>query len=153
MARVKVTSFVVTFECTGKFNESLHAGVAELTKSVSCIALPFQTHRTDLGQIEETTKEGYRSYKYDYKNVKDLSADFLLYDQAGVVDGTAKAGTVGDGAISSVYYNGQLTFVGLKNNTYWLETPTDAITQMAHALLWGIASWEHACCMQTMPKA
>lgn len=62
MARVKVTSFVVTFECTGKFNESLHAGVAELTNPVSCIALPFQTHRTDLGQIEETTKEKYTSY-------------------------------------------------------------------------------------------
>lgn len=129
MARVKVTSFVVTFECTGKFNESLHAGVTELVKPVSCIALPFQTHRTDLGKIVETTKEKYTSYKYDYKNVKDLSADFLLYDKAGVVNGTAKAGTVGDGAISSVYYNGQLTFVGLKNNTYWLETPTDAITQ------------------------
>lgn len=129
MARVKVTSFVVTFECTGKFNESLHAGVTELANPVSCIALPFQTHRTDLGKIEETTKEGYRSYKYDYKSVKDLSADFLLYDQAGVVGGTAVAGTPGDGAISSVYYNGQLTFVGLKNNTYWLETPTDAITQ------------------------
>lgn len=129
MARVKVTSFVVTFECTDKFNESLHAGVTELANPVSCIALPFQTHRTDLGKIEETTKEGYRSYKYDYKNVKDLSADFLLYDQAGVVGGTAVAGTPGDGAISSVYYNGQLTFVGLKNNTYWLETPTDAITQ------------------------
>lgn len=129
MARVKVTSFVVTFECTDKFNESLHAGVKKLDNPVSCIALPFQTHRTDLGKIEETTKEGYRSYKYDYKNVKDLSADFLLYDQAGVVNGTAVAGTVGDGAISSVYYNGQLTFVGLKNNTYWLETPTDAITQ------------------------
>lgn len=129
MARVKVTSFVVTFECTGKFNESLHAGVTELAKPVSCIALPFQTHRTDLGKIEETTKEGYRSYKYDYKNVKDLSADFLLYDQDGIVGGKAVAGTPGDGAISSVYYNGQLTFVGLKNNTYWLETPTDAITQ------------------------
>ena len=129
MARVKVTSFVVTFECTDKFNESLHAGVTKLDNPVSCIALPFQTHRTDLGKIEETTKEGYTSYKYDYKNVKDLSADFLLYDQAGVVGGTAVAGTEGDGAISSVYYNGQLTFVGLKNNTYWLETPTDAITQ------------------------
>lgn len=128
-ARVKVTSFVVTFECTDKFNESLHAGVTELAKPVSCIALPFQTHRTDLGKIEETTKEKYTSYKYDYKNVKDLSADFLLYDQKGVVNGTAVAGTEGDGAISSVYYNGQLTFVGLKNNTYWLETPTDAITQ------------------------
>lgn len=129
MARVKVTSFVVTFECTDKFNESLHAGVTDLANPVSCIALPFQTHRTDLGEIEETTKQGYTSYKYNYQNVKDLSADFLLYDQAGVVNGTAVAGTAGDGAISSVYYNGQLTFVGLKNNTYWLETPTDAITQ------------------------
>lgn len=129
MARVKVTSFVVTFECTDKFNESLHAGVTDLANPVSCIALPFQTHRTDLGKIEETTKEKYTSYKYDYQNVKDLSADFLLYDKAGIVNGTAVAGTKGDGAISSVYYNGQLTFVGLKNNTYWLETPTDAITQ------------------------
>ena len=129
MARVKVTSFVVTFECTDKFNESLHAGVTKLDNPVSCIALPFQTHRTDLGKIVETTKEKYTSYKYDYKNVKDLSADFLLYDKDGVVNGTAVAGTAGDGAISSVYYNGQLTFVGLKNNTYWLETPTDAITQ------------------------
>lgn len=128
-AQVKVTSFVVTFECTDKFNESLHTGVTGLANPVSCIALPFQTHRTDLGEIEETTKEGYRSYKYNYENVKDLSADFLLYDQAGVVGGTAEAGRPGDGAISSVYYNGQLTFVGLKNNTYWLETPTDAITQ------------------------
>lgn len=126
---IDVVSFVVTFECTDKFNESLHAGVTDLANPVSCIALPFQTHRTDLGKIEETTKEGYTSYKYDYKNVKDLSADFLLYDQKGVVNGTAVAGTTGDGAISSVYYNGQLTFVGLKNNTYWLETPTDAITQ------------------------
>lgn len=129
MARVKVTSFVVTFECTDKFNESLHAGVTKLDNPVSCIALPFQTHRTDLGKIVETTKEKYTSYKYDYKNVKDLSADFLLYDKDGVVNGTAVAGTAGDGAISSVYYNGQLTFVGLKNNTYWLETPTDAITK------------------------
>lgn len=128
LAQVKVTSFVVTFECTDKFNESLHTGVTELANPVSCIALPFQTNRTDLGKIERST-QGYTSYKYNYQNVKDLSADFLLYDQAGVVGGTAVAGTAGDGAISSVYYNGQLTFVGLKNNTYWLETPTDAITQ------------------------
>ena len=128
LAQVKVTSFVVTFECTDKFNESLHAGVTDLANPVSCIALPFQTQRTDLGKIERST-QGYTSYKYNYQNVKDLSADFLLYDQAGVVNGTAVAGTAGDGAISSVYYNGQLTFVGLKNHTYWLETPTDAITQ------------------------
>ena len=126
---IDVVSFVVTFECTDEFNESLHAGVTDLANPVSCIALPFQTHRTDLGEIVETTKGEYTSYKYNYQNVKDLSADFLLYDQAGVVGGKAVAGTAGDGAISSVYYNGQLTFLGLKNNTYWLETPTDAITQ------------------------
>lgn len=128
LAQVKVTSFVVTFECTDEFNESLHTGVTELANPVSCIALPFQTNRTDLGKIERST-QGYTSYKYNYQNVKDLSADFLLYDKDGVVNGTAVAGTPGDRAISSVYYNGQLTFVGLKNNTYWLETPTDAITQ------------------------
>lgn len=126
---IDVVSFVVTFECTDKFNESLQAEHDAFTGAVSCLALPFQTHRTDLGEIEETTKEKYTSYKYNYQKVKDLSADFLLYDQTGVVNGTAVAGTTGDGAISSVYNNGQLTFVGLKNNTYWLETPTDAITQ------------------------
>lgn len=129
MARVKVTSFVVTFECTDKFNESLHAGVTKLANPVSCIALPFLTNRVDYGPIEKQTVKDYTSFKYDYNKIKDLEADFLLYDEKGVVSGTAVPGTVGDKSISSVYYNGQLTFVGLKNNTYWLETPTDAITQ------------------------
>ena len=130
MARVKVTSFVVTFECTDKFNESLHADLRTfLDNPVSCLALPFNTHRTDLGKIEQQTNGKYTSYKYTYTNVKDLKADFLLYDESGVVSGTAVPGTVGDKSISSVHYNGQLTFVGLKNNTYWVETPTDAVTQ------------------------
>lgn len=130
MARVKVTSFVVTFECTDKFNESLHADLRTfLEHPVSCLALPFNTHRTDLGKIEQQTNGKYTSYKYTYTNVKDLKADFLLYDESGVVSGTAVPRTVGDKSISSVHYNGQLTFVGLKNNTYWLETPTDAVTQ------------------------
>lgn len=130
MGRVKVTSFVVTFECTDKFNESLHADLRTfLDHPVSCLALPFNTHRTDLGKIEQQTNGTYTSYKYTYTNVKDLKADFLLYDESGVVSGTAVPGTVGDKSISSVHYNGQLTFVGLKNNTYWLETPTDAVTQ------------------------
>lgn len=130
MGRVKVTSFVVTFECTDKFNESLHADLKTfLEHPVSCLALPFNTHRTDLGKIEQQTNGTYTSYKYTYTNVKDLKADFLLYDESGVVSGTAVPGTEGDKSISSVHYNSQLTFVGLKNNTYWLETPTDAVTQ------------------------
>lgn len=129
MARVKVTSFVVTFECTDKFNESLHTGVTDLANPVSCIALPFLTNRVDYGPIEKQTVKDYTSFKYDYNKIKDLEADFLLYDEKGVVGGTAVADTPGDGSIVSVSNDGQFTFIGLKNNTYWLETPTDALTE------------------------
>lgn len=126
---IDVVSFVVTFECTDKFNESLHAGVTELANPVSCIALPFLTNRVDYGPIEKQTVNHYTSFKYDYNNIKDLEADFLLYDEKGVVGGTAVADTPGDGSIVSVSNDGKFTFIGLKNNTYWLETPTDALTE------------------------
>ena len=129
LARVKITSFVITFECTDKFDENLRPSVTSLTSGVSCLALPFQTQRVDLGPITQKTVNKYTSYKYDYNNVKDLKADFLLYDNAGIVDGTAKPGIAGDGCISSIYDGGTYTYIGLKNNTYWLETPTDAVAQ------------------------
>lgn len=129
IARVKITSFVVTFECTDKFNENLRPGVTTLPSGVSCLALPFQTQRVDLGPITQKTVNTYTSYKYDYGKVQDLKADFLLYDNAGIVDGAAKPETAGDGCIASIYDGGTYTYIGLKNNTYWLETPTDAVAQ------------------------
>lgn len=129
LARVKITSFVITFECTDKFDENLRPGVTTLTSGVSCLALPFQTQRVDLGPITQKTVNEYTSYKYDYNNVKDLKADFLLYDNSGIVGGTAKPGTAGDGNIAKLSFDGTNTYIGLKNNTYWLETPTDAVAQ------------------------
>lgn len=129
LARVKITSFVVTFECTEKFNENLKSGVTTLTSGVSCLALPFQTQRVDLGPIKQETKNDYTSYKYTYTKVKDLKADFLLYENAGIVDGAAKPETAGDGNIAKLSFDGTNTYIGLKNSTYWLETPTDAIAQ------------------------
>lgn len=129
IARVKITSFVVTFECTDKFNENLRPGVTTLPSGVSCLALPFQTQRVDLGLITQKTVNSYTSYKYDYNNVKDLKADFLLYDNSGIVGGAAKPGTAGDGNIAKLSFDGTNTYIGLKNNTYWLETPTDAVAQ------------------------
>lgn len=126
---IDIVSFVITFECTDKFDENLRPDVTTLTRGVSCLALPFQTQRVDLGPITQKTVNKYTSYKYDYNNVKDLKADFLLYDNAGIVDGTAKPGIAGDGCISSIYDGGTYTCIGLKNNTYWLETPTDAVAQ------------------------
>lgn len=129
LAKVDIVSFVITFECTDKFDENLRPGVTTLTSGVSCLALPFQTQRVDLGPITQETVKDYKSYKYKYGNVKDLKADFLLYDNAGIVGGAAKPGTAGDGCISSIYDSGTYTYIGLKNNTYWLETPTDAVAQ------------------------
>lgn len=129
LAKVDIVSFVVTFECTDKFNENLRPGVTTLPSGVSCLALPFQTQRVDLGSIKQETVKGYTSYKYWYKNVQDLKADFLLYDNSGIVGGTAKPGTAGEGNIAKLGFDGTNTYIGLKNNTYWLETPTDAVAQ------------------------
>ena len=129
LAKVDIVSFVITFECTEKFNENLKPGVTTLTRGVSCLALPFQTQRVDLGPITQKTVNKYTSYKYDYGNVQDLKADFLLYDNSGIVGGTAKPGTAGDGNIAKLSFDGTNTYIGLKNNTYWLETPTDAVAQ------------------------
>jgi hypothetical protein len=90
LAKVDIVSFVITFECTDKFNENLKPGVNSLTSGVSCLALPFQTQRVDLGQIKQETIKGYTSYKYKYSNVTDLKADFLLYEEAGIVGGSAQ---------------------------------------------------------------
>ena len=126
---VDIVSFVVTFECTDKFNENLRPGVTTLPSGVSCLALPFQTQRVDLGLITQKTVNSYTSYKYDYNNVKDLKADFLLYDNSGIVGGTAKPGTAGDRNIAKLNFDGTNAYIGLKNSTYWLETPTDAVAQ------------------------
>lgn len=129
LAKVDIVSFVITFECTEKFNENLKPGVTTLTRGVSCLALPFQTQRVDLGSIKQETVKGYTSYKYWYKNVQDLKADFLLYDNSGIVDGAAKPETAGDGNIAKLNFDGTNAYIGLKNSIYWLETPTDAVAQ------------------------
>ncbi len=129
MARVKVTSFVITFECTDKFNEVLAPEATSLNSAVSCITLPFETERVDLGKITQQEVNNYTSYKYDYNNVKDLRANFLFYDESGMVGGAAVAGTTGDKTISAIVKDDERSYLGLKNGTYWLEVPTDALEQ------------------------
>lgn len=126
---VSVVSFTITFECCDPFSETLAPGSATLANAVSCIALPFFTDRVDVGAITKQTQREYTSYKYNYENVKDLTADFLFYDKEGIVDGTAVAGTTGDQTIAAIVDAGGQRFLGLKNGTYWLEVPTDALGQ------------------------
>ena len=126
---VSVESFTITFECTDKFGEILRPDISKPHSPVACIGLPFKTERVDLGTITRQKKNGYTSYKYDYTKVKDLQADFLFYDETGIDGGTAKPGTVGNGTIQALVNTDERTFLGLKNGTYWLEVPTDALAQ------------------------
>ena len=126
---VSVESFTITFECTDKFGEILRPDISKPHSPVACIGLPFKTERVDLGTITRQTVKDYTSYKYDYNMVKDLQADFLFYDESGIVDGTAVSGTVGNRSIQALVNTDERTFLGLKNGTYWLEVPTDALAQ------------------------
>lgn len=126
---VSVESFTITFECTDKFGEILRPDISKPHSPVACIALPFKTERVDLGTITRQTVKDYTSYKYNYNNVKDLQADFLFYDESGIDDGTAKPGTEGNRTIQALVNTDDRTFLGLKNGTYWLEVPTDALAQ------------------------
>ncbi len=133
---VTIKSLVITFECTDPFTEVLAPGNST-TYGTACIALPFATQRVDLGQITRQTasSSGYTSYKYNYNNVKDLHANFLLYDNSGITAGTAVEGQTGDSHIVSAATQDGKTYVGLANDTYWLEVPTDALSQDGTTLI------------------
>lgn len=126
---IKVESFVVTFECTAKFDVMLRPTDTSLKSGVDCIALPFPTQRVDFGEIKRSTDNGYTSYKYDYENVKDMTADFFLYDESGVEGGKPSEGRVGNASIISMKNADGFTYYGLKNNTYYVESATEAVTQ------------------------
>ncbi len=134
LAYATIESFVITFECTSKFDAALNPDASKFTSATSCITLPFATQRLDMGSISKSTDKEYTSYKYNYENVKDLWADFTLYDNTGITDGKADPYKVGDKSIESTMTKNGLKYAGLKNNTYYLETPTEAITQNGNAI-------------------
>lgn len=130
-----IKSFVVTFECTSKFGEVLRPA-AVTSGGVDCVALPFATERVDLGQITRQTVKDYTSYKYNYGDVKDLSASFLLYDADGIVGGKAVPEHAGSSkSIRAMKAGDGLIYVGLANGTYWLETPTEGLSSDGKTML------------------
>lgn len=120
---VDIKAFEITFECADPFTETLTPS-ATIASGVDCLLIPFSTCRTDLGQIELSTDNGYTSLKYNYTKVRDLPAYFTLYDKDGIVNGSASPSAHKDGHITTIgnYY-------GLKNDTYYIEVPTDATAQ------------------------
>ncbi len=123
---VTITSFEVTYECSEPFIEALAPTMSG--ESVDCMLIPFETERVDLGAISKKTVNKNTSFKYNYNNVTDLAAAFSLYDVDGIKDGEADPTAMQGKHISTVLV-GQKPGFGLQNDTYYIETPTEALAQ------------------------
>lgn len=115
----------VTFECADPFNETIKPSSA-IGDGVDCATTTMHTGRIDLGQI--TWSNGNNSdnwsFRYNMNNVTDLSADISLYDKDGIVEGTAVAGTA-----TRKHIKADGDYFLLSNDTYYIETPTEAMAQ------------------------
>lgn len=105
------------------------APVAPFTQNsvgASYVDVPFLTSKIDIGDIKPHTKNGRTYFSYNYRNVKDLTANNVLYEEGAVLSG--KVAEVGDRSITAVYNDGKM-YYGLGNKTYYVETPTQVTTQ------------------------
>ena len=99
-----------------------------MSQGVNMLGAPFATSRLDIGEIKPNTKAGKTFYSYNYNNVKDLYASNILYQEDAVTTEGKLPTQPGNGSIQALQYYGKPHYA-LGNNTYYVETPTEATTQ------------------------
>lgn len=122
---IKSARFYFTAE--GNFTENVapEAKASSITTTgVNYMNAPFTTGKLDLGDVK---RDANGHYTYNYRNVRDLTANNVIYEDGA--EGTAKKlpDEPGAGGIFGVFNGGQY-YYGLKNNTYFVECPTTAMT-------------------------
>lgn len=122
-----IKSIELYFTAQGSFTSSF-APTTITTNGVNMIGMPFATGRLDLGKITQQQKNGAKFLGYDYKNVKDLTANAWLYQEDAVVGNTLPA-TAGAGKITTT-----ISHYALGNGTYYIESPTSAIDQTGNSI-------------------
>ena len=136
---VTIKSFEIYFSAEGGFTETVApvTPIAINDGAVSYVEIPYPTSKLDIGEIKPNTKNGATYYSYDYRNVKDLTANLYLFqDDAVGTDGNAKEDVATTKRINTISNNGNL-YYGLKNGVYYIETPTTATDQNGSQLLVG----------------
>jgi len=104
-------------------------------KRVSAIDIPFNTSKVDYGTIQNASYGGVSRVSYSSANVKDLKANFTLYEAGSVKPGTDFDGSTGDvveykeGSISveNGYYRigaEDAANPGTDEHIYYIETPS-----------------------------
>lgn len=98
--------------------------------SVSAVDVPFHTSKVDYGRISRQSYQGVSRISYSSANVKDLEANFVLYEAESVTNGTDIDGVTGGKIVD--YKTGSISSAGgyfklgnaTKEQVYYIETPT-----------------------------
>jgi hypothetical protein len=126
---VTIKSIEIYFTAEGTFDANVMSPSAGDLNSVgkNAVYSPFTTGKLNLGKI---TKNAAGNYSYSYKNVTDLTASNILYEASA-----GSTGTVVDGAggITSLMVGNKL-YYGLKDNTYFAESPTTMKTALGNSV-------------------
>lgn len=135
---VTIKYFEIHFTAEGDFTEHVvPVSLGAMPKpAVSCYEMPFTTSKLDIGPIQPREKNGKTYYSYDYNNVKDLTANMIIYQKDAVNDNKQAADVAPNKHISAFVMDDKTHF-GLGNDTYFIETPTTAKTAHGENLLLG----------------
>jgi hypothetical protein len=135
---VTIKHFELHFTAEGDFTEHVApVSVSDIQSPVSYYEMPFTTSKLDIGPIKPNSKNGSKTYySYNYKNVADLTANMIIYQQAAI-NAQKEAADVAASKHISAFVMDNKTHFGLGNDTYFVETPTTATTKKGDNLLLG----------------
>ncbi|WP_257880564.1 hypothetical protein [Prevotella nigrescens] len=135
---VTIKHFELHFTAEGDFTEHVApVSVSDIQSPVSYYEMPFTTSKLDIGPIKPNSKNGSKTYySYNYKNVADLTANMIIYQQ-DAVNAKKEAADVAASKHISAFVMDNKTHFGLGNDTYFVETPTTATTKKGDNLLLG----------------
>lgn len=135
---VTIKHFELHFTAEGDFTEHVAPVlVSDIQSPVSYYEMPFTTSKLDIGPIKPNSKNGSKTYySYNYKNVADLTANMIIYQQ-DAVNAKKEAADVAVSKHISAFVMDNKTHFGLGNDTYFVETPTTATTKKGDNLLLG----------------
>ncbi len=135
---VTIKYFELHFTAEGDFTEHVApVSVSDIQSPVSYYEMPFTTSKLDIGPIQPNSKNGSKTYySYNYKNVADLTANMIIYQQ-DAINAKKEAANVAASKHISAFVMDNKTHFGLGNDTYFVETPTTATTTHGDNLLLG----------------
>ncbi len=122
-----VKSFQITFAADNDVTINVRP-TASLSTAVSVTTSPFDVGSSDIGPIEPHTKNRKTYYSYSYENVKSLTADMTLFQEDAVSAGVATEGVAEVNKIQAIR-KGSSYYYSLGSGTYYVESPTAAISQ------------------------